>query len=266
MKKTDDGFKNVFFQTKGGKILRKLIENGLNLKPNEYYIDYAYSLVPKVLSRDKYNRAIKYKQPSAKEAAPEYKLLYERIVREKPDIIIPSGNLGCKAILGKAEVSKQRGVPVKVTITAESGGTHECWALPIYSMEYMLVNPKIQNLVESDFVTLKKFVDIGEAAFQAKPRNYEFVTTIERVREIFNRDIKQAPIVAWDLETNTLHPELTGAKPLVISLSWEEGKGCTIPLEHKEFHWPPEQLTEIYRYIEDFVGDPDIVKVGHNIN
>lgn len=265
MKKADDGsFKNIFFQTKGGGILKKLIETGLNLKRNEYYIDYAYSLVPKVLQRDKFKRATKYKQPSAKEAAPEYKFLYDRIVKEKPDIVIPSGNLGCKALLGKAEVSKQRGVPQKVTITSEEG-SHECWVLPMYSMEYMLVNPNIQNLIEADFVTLKKFVDIGELAFQSKPRNYEDVTTIERVREIFMKDVKEAPVVSWDLETNTLHPELPGAKPLVISLAWKEGEGCTIPLEHKEFSWLPGHLAEIYKLIEAFVADPTIIKVGHNI-
>lgn len=276
MKKGDDGsFKNVFFSTKGGKLLRKLIESGLELKRNEYYVDYAYSMVPRVLQRDKYNRAIKYKPPTQTEANAEYKYLFKRIVKEKPDIIIPTGNIGCKALLGKSAISRLRGVPEKVTVTYtetergsntedETIGTHECWVLPMYSMEYMLVNPSIQNLIEADFVTLKKFVDIGEKAFIASPVDYEFVDTIERVREIFT-GLKDKPVVSWDLETNTLHPELPGAKPLVISLSWEEGTGCTIPLEHKDFTWQQENLDEIYEYIKEFVSDPEIVKVGHNI-
>jgi uracil-DNA glycosylase len=339
MKKTDQygGFSNVFFQTKGGQILKKLIETGLDLKRGEYYIDYAYSMVPKVLARDKFQRATKYKAPTAKEAAPEYEYLMERIVKEKPDIIIPTGNLGCKALLGKASISSMRGVPQKVTIeakgqepeenpvlaeidyvqlqkrlemkeeerdafyrayadrmedsksltkeydrlldevdnltkqlnenndTTSSGGTHECWVMPMYSMEYMLVNPNIQNLVEADFGTLKKYIDEGDTAFEASPVEYEHVEDIERVREIFTKEIPNAPIVSWDLETNTLKPELPGAKPLVISLCWEEGKGVTIPLEHKEFTWLPGHLGEIYNYIEDFVGNENIIKVGHNI-
>lgn len=264
MKKEPNGsFKNVFFQTKGGQILKKLIEDGMNLAKGNYYIDYAYSLVPKVLARDKYDRATKYKPPTAKEAAPEYEHLYRRIVREKPDIVIPSGNIGCKALTGKAAISTQRGVPVKVTVKSD-GEEHETWVLPMYSMEYMLVNPSVQNLIEADFVTLKKFVDQGEAAFVAKPVNYEDVTTIERVREIFTKDVKEAPVVAWDLETNTLRPELPGAKPLVISLSFKEGTGLTIPLEHKEFQWLPGHLAEIYNYIAEFVADPNIIKVSHN--
>lgn len=267
MKKQDDGtFKNVFFSTKGGKILKKLIEDGLGLKKGEYYIDYAYSLVPKVLARDKFGRATKYKPPKQSEANAEYKYLYERIVQEKPDIIIPTGNIGCKALLGKSAISQLRGVPEKVTIKSEESTLeHTCWVLPMYSMEYMLINPSIQNLIEADFVTLKKFVNEGDSAFEASPVDYEFVTSIDRVREIFTKEIPNAPVVAWDLETNTLRPEMTGAKPLVISLSWKEGEGVTIPLEHKDFNWDPALLEEIYGYIKEFVGNPNIVKVGHNL-
>ena len=372
MKKTaENTLANVFFQTKGGKILKNLIENGLHLDRSQYYIDYAYGLVPKVIARDKFNRATKYKAPTQKEASPEYERLFQRIVKEKPDIVIPTGNLGCKALIGKASISSQRGVPQKVVVRAKQQQTtgpsreeevvtqlkslrkelevtqqdmhhlfsgdpdlyyflsgkglllenhsqhtleeavnhayvilndracmldqqirelealgideelyedagllrqaheeeqeHECWVLPMYSMEYMLVNPNIQNLIEADFVTLKKYIDQGESAFEAAPVDYEFVDKIERVREIFKEKVPKAPIVAWDLETNTLRPESFGAKPLVISLSWEEGTGCTIPLEHKEFQWLPGELAEIYGYIEEFVGNPDIIKVGHNI-
>lgn len=317
MKKKDDSFVNVFFQTEAGRILKGLIEDGLKLTRNDYYIDYAYGLVPKVIKRDKFNRAIKYKQPTQKEARPEFEVLYDKIVKEKPDIIIPTGNLGCKALLGVASISKQRGVPQKVKITSKSAAnisksnevkqaeeelnsflqlypmeriekdqmlfrdyerlrnavdeefgaslSHEVWVLPTYSIEYMLVQPNIRNLIEADFITLQKFIEQGESAFEASPVDYEFVDNIERVRQIFKEDLPKAPIVAWDLETNTLRPEFRGAKPLVISLSWKEGQGCTIPLEHKEFTWLPGHLAEIYELIKEFVGNPDITKVGHNL-
>lgn len=286
MKKMEDGsLKNVFLSTKGGSLLKNLITQGLGLTNKDFYIDYAYYAVPQVISRDKNGRAIKYKQVAQKDANPLYEEFKARIVKEKPDIIVPSGNLGCKALLGKASISTMRGVPQKVTFAVEedvyiesinidgedeSGWVketkrHTCWVLPMYSMEYMLVNPKIQNLVEADFGTLKKFVDEGENAFVAKKVTYENVTTIERVREIFTKIVKEYPVIAWDLETNTLSPERLGAKPLVISMSWAEGQGVTIPLEHKDFTWLPGHLAEIYKYIEEFVGDENIIKVGHNI-
>ncbi|UNA01550.1 thymidylate synthase [Bacillus phage vB_BcgM] len=286
MKKMEDGsLKNVFLSTKGGSLLKNLITQGLGLTNKDFYIDYAYYEVPNVVSRDKNGRAIKYKQVAQKDATPRYEEFKARIVKEKPDIIIPSGNLGCKALLGKASISTMRGIPQKVTFAVEedvyiesinidgedeSGWTketkrHTCWVLPMYSMEYMLVNPKIQNLVEADFGTLKKFVDEGEDAFVAKKVKYEDVVTIERVREIFTKIVKEHPVIAWDLETNTLSPERLGAKPLVISMSWAEGQGVTIPLEHKDFMWLPGHLAEIYKYIEEFVGDENILKVGHNL-
>ncbi|AIW03512.1 DNA polymerase [Bacillus phage Moonbeam] len=342
MKKVNNTYSNVFFQSKAGQILKKLIENGLNLKRGEYYVDYAYGLVPTVLMRDKFQRAIKYKAPKQTEANKEYPHLFKKIVTEKPDIIIPSGNLGCKALLGKGEITKMRGVPQKVTVRytppeieeqqqADSAQdemkhiqlmqqydmaqeereaflnaygdrmndskalmrefntildkidrirselnrpddtfssdvmTHECWVLPMNSIENMLINPNLQGVIEADFGTLKKFIEQGESAFVVAPVEYEHVEGIERVREIFKKDIPNAPITAWDLETNTLKPWMPGAKALVISLSLSEGTGVTIPLEHCEFNWLPGHLAEIYDLIRDFVADPNIVKVGHNI-
>lgn len=352
VKKTDQygGFKNVFLQTEAGKILRALAENpdGLALTKNDYYIDYAYEQIPQVLQRDKYNRATKYKKIGVTEAKKEYPFLYERIVREKPDIIVPTGAVGLKALTGGAKIGTARGVPVKVTITADSNierkeftpelqatyeaerlqlagrlqvaeeqleyflkayqdrlngsndlqkeldahhtavdqakqalkeldnkyreylpqgsdNNHTCWVLPMYSIEYMMVNPDIQNFIQTDFVTLQKFLQKGEEAFTSKPVDYEHVESIERVREIFEKEVPNAPIVSWDLETNTLRPENIGAKPLVISLSWAEGTGVTIPLEHKDATWLPGHLAEIYEYTREFVASPNIVKVGHNI-
>ena len=341
MKKVNGTYSNVFFQSKAGQILKKLIEGGLGLKRGEYYVDYAYGLVPTVLQRDKYDRAIKYKAVKQTEASKEYPHLYKKIVQEKPDIIIPSGNIGCKALLGKGEITKMRGVPQKVTVKytppeveehkendmdnefkrvslekqlemadeeresflmaygdrmndskslmreydtllskiddlhaklKDVNGwnlpdelTHECWVLPMNSIENMLINPNLTGVIEADFGTLKKYIDQGDRAFEAAPVEYEHVEDIERVREIFKKDIPAAPITSWDLETNTLKPWMPGAKALVISLCLAEGTGITIPLEHKEFQWLPGHLAEIYDLIRDFVADPNIVKVGHNI-
>ncbi|AUO79432.1 putative DNA polymerase [Bacillus phage BSP10] len=264
VKQVDGTLRNVYFQTQAGKILKRTAEETLNLKGDEYYIDYAYQLVPKVVQRDKFNRAIRYKKVSLTEARPEFELLYERIIREKPDIIVPQGNLGCSALLKKNGIKSLRGVPQKVVVR-HGNASHETWVLPTFSIEHMLVDYKVNNLVAADFSTLGKYIEQGDVAFESENRDYEFVDSIKRVREIFKTILPAAPIVAWDLETNTLHPEKAGAKPLVISLSWQEGTGCTIPLEHKEFTWMPGHLAEIYEHIKAFVADPDIIKVGHNL-
>ncbi|ASR79784.1 DNA polymerase II [Bacillus phage Janet] len=261
----DKTLKNVFLSTDAGGMLKSLITTGLGLKRDEFYIDYAFHKVPRVTKRGRNNRATQYAQPKTKELNPEFDEFRARIIRDKPDIVVPSGNLGCKALINKASISTVRGVPRKEIITSShTEEIHECWILPMYSMEYMLVSPKIQNLVEADLGILKKYITEGEVAFLPKEVSYEDAITIERVREIFQKEVKNAPVVAWDLETNTLHPERIGAKPLVISLSWREGQGVTIPLEHKEFTWHMGYLAEIYKMIEEFVGDPNIIKVAHN--
>lgn len=309
-------------------MLKGIIKEQLDLTSNSYYIDYAYGYIPKVIARNKQGRAVKYKPPTDSEARSEYEHLRRKVVQDKPDIIIPTGNLGCKALLGKQGISKLRGVPEKVVLsyTEEQEGnseeeeairkkietivselqahsaaypeemlvnrpyirkekenlesilkdlkaklgekkeyTHECWVLPTFSMDYLLSSPKVQNLVAADFSTLSKYLKQGDKAFEASPVEYEFVDTMQRVEEIFTKEVRQAPIVSWDLETNTLHPELPGAKPLVITLSWKEGTGCTIPLEHKDFSWGDTNLQKIYSFMEDFLGDEKILKVGQNI-
>ncbi|ADH03231.1 DNA polymerase [Bacillus phage W.Ph.] len=255
-----------YHNTEAGKTLGKLVgKKGLDLSKDQWCIDYAYKRVPKVKARNRNKKAVSYVPPTQKETKPLYDEFAARIIKDKPDVIVPMGNMSCKAILGKAEISKLRGVPrreiITSTLTEES---HECWVMPMYSMEYLIFAPKITNLVVADMGILKKYVEEGYSAFMPKKVNYEDATTIERVREIFTKEIVNAPVVAWDLETNTLSAEKIGAKPLCISLSWREGQGVTIPLQHKCFTWNLGELAEIYKFIEEFVGSNQI-KVGHNI-
>lgn len=336
-KNANGGFDNAFFQTNGGQLLKNLVEKGLKLDKDSYYIDYAYNLVPQVITRDNSGRAIKYKPPTQAEIREESKYLFEKIVKDKPDIIIPSGGIGTKLLIDKTAITQVRGVPEKVTVTAklndvDSGNvskekkenykkqrdkaeerikraeeeleshnraygtkhpkekeqirdtirkskqeiqeiddiingevSHEVWVLPMFSMEYMLHSPSVQNLIESDMITLQKFIEQGEEAFQASDVDYNFVDTIEEARKIFLEDVPKAPIVSWDLETNTLKPEYKGAKILVVTIATTEGEGNTIPLEHKDFTWKPEELEEIYGMLRDMVADPNITKVGHNV-
>lgn len=255
-----------YHNTEAGKTLAALVgKKGLNLKQDQWYIDYAFKRVPKVKARNRNKKAISYVPVTQKEARPLYDEFAARVIKDKPDVIVPMGNMSCKATIGKSEISKLRGVPRREIITSTlTKETHECWVLPTYSMEYLLFQPKITNLVVADMGILKKYVEEGYAAFMPKKVEYEDVTTIQRVREIFTKEIVNAPVVAWDLETNTLHPEKIGAKPLCISLSWREGQGVTIPLQHKCFTWNLGELAEIYKFIEEFVGSKQI-KVGHNI-
>ena len=258
---------------------RKLVHYAkqIGIKRADVHIDYAYDLIPEVMKVDpKTGRILKYKEPAlSMRKEPELRLL-NRIIKLKPDIIIPMGNIGCKFLLGVQAISTLRGRPEEVTITRklEEGQTlsYTTWVLPIYSMEYITAQPNAERFVSSDMTVLQKFLKAGSDAYEMGDVSYEFVDKIERVREIFaqfktprNHLADPRWLVAWDLETNTLQAEMLGAKALVISLSWEHGQGVTIPLEHKDFVWGEGIVDEIYELIQDFQADRSILKVGHNI-
>lgn len=264
-----------FMATGMGAKLRKYL-NEVGIPKDSYIIDYAYDRVPDAQKVDKKTgRILKYNTPTlAMRKEPEDRLM-ERILAYQPDIIIPMGNMGCKFLLKEQAITKLRGRPSEVEIKrsfAQGEVSYTTWVLPIFSMEYILAKPNAERFVQSDMTVLAKFMADGSEAYEAKQVNYEFVTDISRVKEIFNQfktPPKQIPeqqwVVAWDLETNTLKPERLGAKPLVMSMSWDFAQGVTIPLEHKDFSWDPEDLKTIYNLIRDFQEDSNIIKVGHNI-
>ena len=133
------------------------------------------------------------------------------------------------------------------------------------------MNKNAERQVLADFKTLGKFVREGEKVFKPSEVTYELVTTIERVREIFNKEIKNDnedgyDITAWDLETNSLQPDKEGSKPLVLSMSWSNGQGVTIPLYKADFQWAngQEDIDEIINLLKEWVASNEDIKVLHN--
>ena len=133
------------------------------------------------------------------------------------------------------------------------------------------MNKNAERQVLADFKTLGKFVREGEKVFKPSEVTYELVTSIERVREIFNKEIKNDnedgyDITAWDLETNSLQPDREGSKPLVLSMSWSNGQGVTIPLYKADFQWAngQEDINEIINLLKEWVASNEDIKVLHN--
>lgn len=265
VKEEPDGQVKVHYkQSSSGKELTRLL-NDIGLTGRDYQVDFDYDGVPKPEKiNPKTGKVQTYAEPKQSERKEPEKRLLKRLMKKKPEMIIPTGNMGCKNFLGKASISKQRGIPVKQTITDnETGDAFDTWIFPMYSMEYYAVNPNIENLISADLSNIKRYLEKGEEAFIPKEVGYELVQDIHRVREIFTMFQNNKPLVAWDLETNTLQAEMKGAKPLVITLSWEEAQGVTIPLEHHESKWSKEELEEVYQWMKEFFAS-DVPKVLHN--
>ena len=270
----DGSVKSNVLNTPNGKTLKKLLEKCSNLKRDktnrDYDIDFLYNAVPTPIRND-YGKIIKYQDIKQAEVKPYYERMNNLIIANAYDMIIPLGKLGVKYLLNVSAISKVRGVPSKVTIESETS-SHDVWVLPTYSIEYTNVNKNSERHVVSDLQTVGKFVEQGEEAFKPKEVSYELVDTIERVREVFNKEVKNdnydgVDITAWDLETNSLKPDKEGSKPLVLSLSWRNGQGVTIPLYKSDFKWENGQddINEVLELLKNWLASKEDIKVGHNI-
>lgn len=246
----------------GRKLKDKL--NSIGVNSRDIDIEYMYNQVPEPKQVNyRTGKPVSYKDPTLKEVKPRFDYLDSLITNEQYDMVIPTGKLGCKYLLDKVSITKLRGVPVEKELEG-SNGKHTFWVFPMYSMEYISAKPNNEVMYDADLSTLKKYIDKGDEAFTPSKVTYEFVDNMDRVREIFTYLKTEKPVSAWDLETNTLKSDNLGAKALVISISWKETQGVTIPLEHKDFVWKPEELKEILDLIKEYVADTSQVKVLQN--
>lgn len=247
----------------GKRLLTETNKHGITRRDID--IAYVYPKVPEPARVSNAGNILSYKDVALGKASEYHGQLTELIVKDKPEVVVPNGRLGCKFLIDVVSITQNRGIPVQKTLENEAGESHTFWVLPIYSMEFLASKPSIARQVEMDLGLLKQFLDEGESAFLPSEVEYDYVGTIEEVREIFNNLKQNKPTTSWDLETNTLKPEMDGAKALVLTLSWEEKTGVVIPMEHKEFTWEEEEFEELLELFKDFVADKDIPKVGANI-
>jgi DNA polymerase-1 len=132
---------------------------------------------------------------------------------------------------------------------------------------------------EMEFKTLRRRVDAitssSSPASDAKPKstskNYHLIQDIETLEQVI-QEIKQAGIVAFDVETTSL--DAMQAELVGISLCCKVGTAYYIPLGHKlggelfndndDFNQqlPMSQVLDLLRPI---LAATDILKIGHNI-
>lgn len=253
-----------YLQTSNGQTMKKVIESVTSLSRKDYKFLYVYNQIPQPIYNN-YGKVIKYDNVKLTDARPYMEQCKEQIKEMQPDIVIPTGKLGIKMLLNVSKLSSVRGVPV-------FNDELNTWVLPTFSIEYTNVNKNAERQVVSDLELLQRFVEQGDEAFKPKEVAYELVTDIERVREIFEKEVKNdnndgVDITAWDLETNSLKPDRKGSKPLVLSMSWKNGQGVTIPLYKSDFNWENGQqdIDEILSLLKEWLSSKEDDKVGHNI-
>lgn len=255
-----------YFSSELGKTLKKYM-NKLGIPTEAYDVTYAFPRIPKAKQvNNRTGKVISYVTPKQSELAEFSQTVIDTIIERQPSIIIPTGSIGCKLLLGVSSISKLRGKPEKITLESSTGIKFTTWVFPIYSVEYQQVKPNIVNITIADYNKIGEFYRDGEMVFTPKQVEYDYIDDIDELERIFNMLYSEKPITAWDLETNTIRPEIPASKILVMSMSYKEGQGLTFPLNHaKAKQWNIMEYEKLTRLISRMMADTLHVKVGHNI-
>jgi len=248
----------------GQNLINRIISpKGLNIKMEDVGITWAYNAIPPK------NGDGSLKPITKSLGKEQFKALNTRIVENKPDIVVPMGGTATLSIFNKKSITSMRGIPLEHTfIDEETSAQHDCWVLPMLSLDSVWRNPSNTSLIDTDFLLLKDFIDKGDSALQGDIGTYNWIENFDEAVTILKKLIWNGvgtpinDVIAVDYETNTTNYWYKGAKLIMFSASWQEGQGIAIPLDHVLFRqvekgvqldhgWTHEQLLILYGLLND---------------
>jgi uracil-DNA glycosylase family 4 len=200
--------------------------------------------------------------------------LFAEIDIIKPEIIIPTGNMSMKALMGITGITKHRGKLV------EKDGMK---LFPIIHPNLVLKQPKYLDLFSKDMINLEAILS-GEAPPDAiaydKERLYceTYEDAIDEIQRLMN--LPTGTRVVVDLETvktnpfldktqmsdrnRALFPESERVKIAAIGFSDRPGYGSAIPLYHRETPFIGHQIGTIVKFLRFLFERSDLEFVAHN--
>lgn len=136
-----------------------------------------------------------------------------------------------------------------------SHGSHEFVVMPTLSLSNILVQPGVARVVKRDILAAFDVARTGggpEAmTIEELSKDYSLPMTLEEVAatcdEIvgyFDPSKASSPDdwpISVDTETNTNIPHMPGAKVIMVSFGWDDGKAAAITLHHPEAPYDPEE-------------------------
>lgn len=169
-------------------------------------------------------------------------------------VLVALGNIALKSIGIKAnKIEAVRGRVFKHKI-----GNKEVKVVPTFSLQHMRAKPGVIKLAQKDILKALKEA-YGLNKIRAKPieelaKDYVYPQTIEEVKDICDHIIAYTQpekvenpddwTISVDIETNTLRPFKPGAKTLMISFAWDDGKATAIILDHASAPYNPKEAWE----------------------
>jgi DNA polymerase-1 len=156
------------------------------------------------------------------------------------------------AYLSKKLVTINQSVPMEVKIEGYR----------IKEPDYQLLRELFTELEFLSF--LQEFESAGLITRKViSPERYTTITSRDRLDEVI-RKVKEQRVVSIDIETTS--PSPVSAEIVGISLCWDAGEACYIPISHKYLGVPEQLKMEVVlKALKPILEDREIKKYGQNI-
>lgn len=213
--------------------------------------------------------------PTTEEVKACQEYLFAEIDVIDPEIIVPTGNLSMKALMGLTAITKHRG---KVVL-----GEDNRKYLPILHPGMVLKQPKYLDMFSEDMITLGQVLNGGEVTSRPamkKERRYceTYEDAVDEIKRLMALPAGSRLVI--DLETTKANPfisEVTMStrmrsqypdsarnKICAIGFSDRAGYGSAIPLYHRQNRMSGNQIGTIIKFIRWLLERDDLEIVGQN--
>ena len=253
---------NFLHSVVGSILSNKIIghpKTGLDTKDTTVDLKFLYT--DKVPPRNKYTNAVV--KPSASILHKKRDEMVQYILDTKPNIVVSYGSWFNNELTSLYKLPKDMFelIPFKLP---QSDLTTYLVFNPSLKQQFFLGSYERDKMVISNRM-VNRFLKGGIENTKPQFGKYRLVTNYHEVERIFNEVLPKYPIIALYFETNTLETYRKGAKAIMVSMSWEEHQGVSIPLNHRLSPnlWTKEQFNNIINMIKDLMMK-DQRKVLHN--
>lgn len=246
----EDGKEGVFL-SKGGKLVRKILDEVIQVPAGSYYLTNLVKCSP-----TKGNAVTEVNA----QACMDY--LLDEILLFKPTVIVTLGNFVTKFLTGQEFVTSAHGKFFDKTF--ESGEvTFECKIIPTYSPIYTVYNEAALKPFAQDLE--KAYLTSFNLGSTAKLVPFTYCKTVQDV-ELLCDYVEAAGICVPDFETIGVNTYATDFYPTLLSISFQPGHAYVIPLFHFDTWFTKDEIYEIMDLLNARIfQNPNVIKANHNI-
>lgn len=206
------------------------------------------------LIREQVKEGHKPKDKDAKAAKPMLEKLLVEVAEDA--LIIPMGAMCCKTVVEQKSILIAHGAKFDI-----AGGKV---AIPTLSPSQVIAYPDSLKTFVGDLQKIQDHKD----GIEIKPmlKSHVLIDTVGKFKKLILR-LWNSNQFAFDIESSSLNPFRSKpheASVLLISFSNKSGSGWSVPVDHKEAPWTPEQTKYIKKMLRKLLEAKHNLKIAHN--